>query len=196
VRSRGPAARRGTRSSPRGIDASSPLSPGATPDAGANPQETSRQAAPMGMYGLRSLPPLPRVRGRLYINFDLVEIATVPAPACTPVPLSPATPGLGAWRRAGPAAPKASPPRERFRVLPQPKLWPPPQHEMRETQRLLDARARGWLESPGRPRQTPVRILALDGGGVRGVFSAALLERLCSEHPTLLQEVLPLLTRL
>ena len=54
----------------------------------------------------------------------------------------------------------------------------------RETpQERLKERARGWADPPAAnaPRK-PFRILALDGGGVRGVFTAAILERLCNRR--------------
>jgi hypothetical protein len=56
-----------------------------------------------------------------------------------------------------------------------------PSHEQKET--------RGSSHEAWRESSKPFQILALDGGGVRGVFTAAILERLCLARPTLLDEV-------
>ena len=93
------------------------------------------------MYGTRQVT-LPRVRGRLYLNFDLVEIeapskassasydATItPAPGTTVLTTRPVEAEPGS--RGAVAANKT------LRILPQPKIWPPSLKEMEETQVYL-----------------------------------------------------------
>jgi len=129
------------------------------------PDRGSRISA-MGMYGTRSVR-VPRVRGRLYVNFDLVEphasphlgvgsfhpaVAKHPAatesaalprppaasrtlhqpnaphpthPASAPAGAAPAGGGLGPADEAGNVMETRM-----YRVLPQPKVWPPTRAEI------------------------------------------------------------------
>lgn len=59
---------------------------------------------------------------------------------------------------------------------PHPLPFAPIRGEMRESRQKLDLRR-------------PYRILSLDGGGVRGVVTTIILERIMKEHPQFLNDV-------
>jgi hypothetical protein len=93
------------------------------------------------MYGTRQVT-LPRVRGRLYLNFDLVEIEA-PSKASSASYDATITPTPGTWAPTRPAEAEpgtrgaAAAANKTLRILPQPKIWPPSLKEMEENQVYL-----------------------------------------------------------
>lgn len=114
-------------------------------------EHKDQNVMPMGMYGQRRTV-LPRVRGRLYVTFSLVE-----------------------WVSASQREESSS------RILPQPREWPP-RPEDPSASEIRAERERRWRpDYPSPPGKTGkvFRVLALDGGGVRGLLTASLIERMC-----------------
>jgi len=134
---------------------------------------SSAEDSPFGMYGYRHMP-LPRIRGRLFVTFSLVERGEpgrIEQFECARKDVAEdAGKAKGKTNKSG-----------TIRVIPQPKTNTESACMIKANMRAKEEK---WQESQG-----VFRILALDGGGVRGVFSAALLARLCAIHPQLLDEV-------
>jgi len=128
-------------------------------------EEDEQNVMPLGMYGQRRTT-VPRARGRLYITFSLVE-----------------------WVSDNETRGEDS----SSHILPQPKDWPlHPEDALPSPSSVRAARELSW--SPEQLRrsdgsQRVFRVLALDGGGVRGLLTASLIERLCRKFPNMLEEV-------
>ena len=107
--------------------------------------------------------PDPAISGRLYLKFSLVRWRPDPGEA------------------------------DRQYLLPQPRAWPPADPSaQRAAAEARAERERGWTvrglaeHTHPEPRDR-FRIIAFDGGGARGVLTAALLQRLLEYQPRLLE---------